>query len=138
MPDNIFIDTNIIIYALGPHSVKTPVAASLLAGTPFISTQVLSETSNVVLKRLMLPISETRKLITSLESICCVEIISPPTIYAALNIREQYHFSWYDSLIIAAALQANCTTLYSEDLQHEQVIEQKLIIKNPFVLPLVK
>ena len=131
--DKRFIDTNIIIYALGAASTKTEKSASLLTNKPSISTQVLSETSNVALKRLGLPISEVRRLIQSLETLCQVEMISLSTIYLGLAMQEKYHFSWYDSLIIATALQANCSVLYSEDFQHEQVIEEKLIIKNPFI-----
>jgi predicted nucleic acid-binding protein len=55
------------------------------------------------------------------------------TIHTALDIRERYSFSWYDSLIVAAALEANCDTLYSEDMQNSQVINGRLSIVNPFV-----
>ncbi len=51
----------------------------------------------------------------------------------ALNISQQYGFSYYASLIIASALEADCKTLYTEDLQHNQLIEGKLRIINPFV-----
>ena len=76
MPGKIFIDTNIVIYALGQASTKAHLAAPLFVGSPYISTQVLSETANVASKRLALSVSETRKLITSLEAMCRVEIIS--------------------------------------------------------------
>ena len=70
MPVKVFIDTNIVIYALGPASAKTPIAIPLFVGTPSISTQVLSETANVASKRLALPLQEVRKLITTLEAGC--------------------------------------------------------------------
>jgi predicted nucleic acid-binding protein len=63
---------------------------------------------------------------------CRVEIVLPSTMHLALNITERYGYSWYDSLIIAAALDAGCDTLYTEDLQHGQVIENRLTINNPF------
>jgi len=118
MPGKIFIDTNIVIYALGQASTKTHLAAPLFVGLPSISTQVLSETANVASKRLALSVSEIRKLITSLAALCQVEIISLSTIHTAFDIRERYSFSWYDSLIVATALEANCDTLYSEDMQN--------------------
>ena len=93
----------------------------------------LSETANVASKRLALSMLEIRKLITSLEAMCRVEIISLVTIHTALDIRERYSFSWYDSLIIATALEADCNTLYSEDMQNGQEIEGRLRIVNPFV-----
>lgn len=133
MPGKVFIDTNIVIYALGQASTKAHVAAPLFVGLPSISTQVLSETANVASKRLSLSASAIRKLITSLEAMCQVEIISLITIHTALDIRERYHFSWYDSLIVATALEANCDTLYSEDMQNDQEIEGRLRIINPFV-----
>jgi predicted nucleic acid-binding protein len=128
-----FIDTNIIIYALGQNSPKAHIAAPLFVDSPVISTQVLSETANVASKRLAQSASEIRKLISSLETICRVEIISLVTIHTALEIRERYNFSWYDSLIVASALEAECDILYSEDMQNGQVINDSLRIVNPFL-----
>jgi predicted nucleic acid-binding protein len=99
MPGKIFIDTNVVIYALGQTSNKAHIAAPLFVGSPSISTQVLSETANVASKRLGLSVTEIRKLIISLEAMCRIEIISLTTIHKALDIRERYNFSWYDSLI---------------------------------------
>ncbi len=53
-------------------------------------------------------------------------------VFIDTNIREKYRYSYYDSLVISAALYANCTVLYSEDMQHGQIIENKLKIVNPF------
>jgi predicted nucleic acid-binding protein len=61
-------------------------------------------------------------------------IMTGNTIFLACDIAKRYGFSFYDSLIIAAVLENNCTILYSEDLQHNQVIEQRLRIINPFCL----
>ena len=133
MPGKIFIDTNIIIYSLGQSSTKAHLAAPLFVNSPSISTQVLSETANVASKRLALSMLEIRKLITSLEAMCRVEIISLVTIHTALDIRERHCFSWYDSLIIATALEAGCDTLYSEDMQNGQEVEGRLRIVNPFI-----
>jgi predicted nucleic acid-binding protein len=51
---------------------------------------------------------------------------------AGLRIASKYRFAFYDALIAAAALEADCTTLYSEDFQDGQVIEGTLIVRNPF------
>jgi predicted nucleic acid-binding protein len=133
MPAKAFIDTNIVIYALGQSSAKTVLAAPLFAEHPTISTQVLSETANVALKKLSLPLLETRKLLATLESLCSVEIIVPATMHHAIEIAGRYGFSWYDSLIVATALDAECDTLYTEDMQHNQLIEGRLTIINPFL-----
>jgi predicted nucleic acid-binding protein len=132
MPAKVFIDTNIVIYALGPHSEKTDRAASLFVQQPTISTQVLSETANVALKKLAMPLLDARKLLLTLESLCRVEIITSACLHRALNIAERYGFSWYDSLIVASALEAGCDALYTEDMQHGQVLEAKLTVTNPF------
>jgi len=63
---------------------------------------------------------------------CLVTTISITTIHTALDIRERYNFSWYDSLILAAALEGGCDTLYSEDMQNGQEINGQLRIVNPF------
>ncbi|MDP3217965.1 MAG: hypothetical protein Q8S73_27920, partial [Deltaproteobacteria bacterium] len=55
------------------------------------------------------------------------------TLAAAFEIRERYRFSWWDSLIVASALETECEQLYTEDLQHGQIIEDRLRIVNPFL-----
>ena len=132
MPVKAFIDTNIVIYALGPASTKTPLAAPLFAGAPSISTQVLSEMANVASRRLALPVGEISKLLVTLESLCRVEIITTATLHRALDIAGRYGFSWYDSLIVATALEAGCDMLYTEDLHNGQVIDGRLTVVNPF------
>jgi len=132
MPVKAFIDTNIVIYSLGPNSVKAAISAPLFANHPVISTQVLSETANVTLKKLAFSLSETAKLLAMIEATCQVEIVAPATLQHAIDITGRYGFSWFDSLIVAAALEAGCDTLYTEDLQHEQVIEGTLTVINPF------
>lgn len=134
MSAKVFIDTNIVIYSLGQNSTKATQAAPLFAQHPTISTQVLSETANVALKKLAMPLSETSKLLEMLEATCKVEIVTPATMQRALDIAGRYRFSWFDSLIVASALDAGCDTLYTEDLQRGQVIEGKLTVTNPFTI----
>jgi predicted nucleic acid-binding protein len=57
----------------------------------------------------------------------------PDTITQALALAQKYKYSYYDSLILAAALSAGCETLATEDMQHGQVVEGLLTIRNPFV-----
>jgi predicted nucleic acid-binding protein len=61
-----------------------------------------------------------------------VHVNTESTIIQACKVAERYGFSFYDSLIISAALECDCSILYSEDLNHSQIIEQKLKIVNPF------
>lgn len=69
----------------------------------------------------------------SLLDACRIQLILPTTIRRALTITERYGFSIYDSLIVATALEAGCSTLYSEDMHHGQVIEERLTLVNPFL-----
>jgi predicted nucleic acid-binding protein len=69
----------------------------------------------------------------TLEAMCRVEIISLVTIHTALKVRERYSFSWYDSIIVSSALEADCDILYSVDMQNSQLINGRLRIVNPFV-----
>jgi predicted nucleic acid-binding protein len=55
------------------------------------------------------------------------------TVEHSLRIKDKYHYSWWDSLILASALENFCSVLYSEDLQHGQVVEKSLKIVNPFI-----
>lgn len=69
----------------------------------------------------------------TLEAMCRVEIISLVTIHTALKVGERYSFSWYDSIIVSSALEADCDILYSVDMQNSQLINGRLRIVNPFV-----
>ncbi len=64
---------------------------------------------------------------------CDVFCLNLETLAAAFEIRERYRFSWWDSLIVASALETECEQLYTEDLQHGQIIEDRLRIVNPFL-----
>lgn len=132
MPGKCFVDTNVVIYSLGTDP-KAELAAALLATRPVISTQVLAETANISLRKLAMPASEALRLVTWLTAVCNVEVVSPQTVAEAFRIVERYGFSWFDSLIVAAALQADCDVLLSEDMHHSQVIDSRLHITNPWV-----
>ena len=68
----------------------------------------------------------------SLNTVLSINIIGLNTCYKAVDLRLRHKYSYWDSLIIASALENDCSILYTEDLQHEQVIEDKLKIINPF------
>jgi predicted nucleic acid-binding protein len=134
-----FVDSNVIIYSL-QHSDprKQEIARHLIRDTSSegmtISFQVVSETLNALTQKFspQMPADEAQTVF--------VEILRPlwranpsPALYGrALVIKGRYGYSFYDSLIIAAALEAGCDRLFSEDLQHGQRIEG-LTIVNPFL-----
>jgi predicted nucleic acid-binding protein len=137
MSVKVFIDTNIWVYAKieEKDTIKHEKALSFLNTFPnqvIVSTQVINEFYNALSKN---KVKDT-KIQISIEQILPeveVLIISIATIKKAWEIKLKYHFSIYDSLIIASALEAKCEILYTEDLQHHQLIENKLRIVNPFI-----
>jgi len=132
MPDKVFIDSNICLYILDKGNPKFAVAKRLLQSRPKISTQIVAENVNVCLKKFKL--SKTNALLHArgLMEACEVHSITNQILSLALFIMERYEYSIFDSMIVASALEARCEILYSEDMQHEQRIESKLTIINPF------
>lgn len=140
MNGRFFLDTNVFVYSLDAGSpAKGARAAELIrraVGTRkgVISFQVVQEFFNVALRRFarpMTPVEAEEYLFTVFRPLLAIH--SSPVLYAeALRLSGRHRFSWYDSLIVAAAVQAECGVLYSEDLQHGRRLEG-LQIENPFL-----
>ena len=140
MSARFFIDTNIIVYSFDlsvPNKqliAQELIAMALTSSEGVISSQVFQEFVNFALKTKTNPMTLEQVQRYSnkvLRALCRVQ--SSFTLYqSAFSIKEKTKFSWYDSLIIAGALEAECEILYSEDLQHSQKI-QGLLIRNPFL-----
>lgn len=134
-----FIDTNVFVYQLEHLDVhKANIAESLIthgiaSATACISFQVVQELLNTALRKAQIPLTpdETKKYLQSVLAPLYQVQPSLHLYHTAVDTRTRYRFSFYDSLIIAAALEAGCIRLYSEDLQHGQQIEG-LTIQNPF------
>ncbi len=127
-----FFDINILLYLFSGDSDKADRAEALMAQGGLISVQVLNEFASVASRKLGLSYPEIRDVLKIIRRVCKIESITLETHELGLQVAERYGFSVYDSLIIAAALIAECETLYSEDLQSGQVINGRLVIKNPF------
>jgi len=140
MSGRFFLDTNIFVYAFDASApAKAKKAANLVrraadTGQGIVSYQVVQEFFSVALRRFAQPMSVAEAeqyLITVFRPLLAVH--SSPSLYVeALRITGKHKLSWYDSLIVAAALEGQCETLYSEDLQHGREIEG-VRIRNPFV-----
>lgn len=130
----IFLDSNICVYVFDKsESQKQQKAFDLFKENPCISLQVAIETFNACRKKLELTQNICEESVLLLTDISCVVEIKDFTIRAAISLKRKYGFSFLDSMIIAAALDAQCSILYSEDMQHKQVIEERLTIVNPFL-----
>jgi predicted nucleic acid-binding protein len=135
MQDKVFLDTNIIIYAYSKTDrTKQEIAKQLIMNNnTIISTQVLQEISNTLRRKLKMDYDMIKSLLEEcIQNTNQLAVNNQETIFLSCDIAKYYGFSFYDSLIIAAALENGCTILYSEDLQHNQIIEQRLRIINPF------
>ncbi|HET6469232.1 MAG TPA: PIN domain-containing protein [Geminicoccaceae bacterium] len=127
-----FFDTNVLLYLLSGDQARADRAEELLAGGGVVSVQVLNEFVSVAMRKLAMTLPEVRDVLAAVRTVCSVEPLSVETHEHALALVERYRFSIYDASILAAALRARCRTLYSEDMQHGQVIEERLRIRDPF------
>jgi predicted nucleic acid-binding protein len=138
MKGRFFIDTNILVYSLlendsHKHGQAVHLMESLKGNFIFISTQVLNELY-VSLQKHNIEEPEIENKIRKIIDIYNVSIINISTIKLCWKVKGKYAYSYWDSLIIAAALENNCSILYTEDMRDGQVIDNKLRIANPFVL----
>lgn len=133
MQDSIFLDSNILLYAIGNDKYKKSLSIELIKKTPVITVQVLNEISNIMIRKLKLSYQDIHRIIDFIIRKCIIKSIDIITIRKALNISEKYKYSYYDSLIISSALENNCNILYTEDMHHGQNIENILKIINPFL-----
>ncbi|MFI3221030.1 MAG: PIN domain-containing protein [Methylococcales bacterium] len=138
-----FIDTNIYIYALtesedpkdgSKRSIALSIFETLIQSQTIVtSTQVLNEFHSNLVKKFKLEDAVVFNMVE--QNILPISLIAPigfQTYQLAFNLRSQYSLSFWDSLVVASALENNCSTLYSEDMQHQQNIENQLLIINPF------
>lgn len=134
-----FLDTNVFVYTFDStrsakrRRAKDLVSKALRDTEGVISYQVVQEFINVALRRFQRPLTPadcSRYVDTVMAPLC--EVFPSIDLYKeALDVHERWRFSYYDSLIITAALNAGCELLYSEDLQHGQKVRQ-LTIEDPF------
>jgi predicted nucleic acid-binding protein len=128
----VFFDTNILLYLLSADATKADRAEALAADGGVTSVQVLNEFASVAMRKLDMRLAEIREILTTIRAVCAVIPVDIETHELGLELVERHHLAVYDALIVAAALQAECTVLYTEDLQHGQKFGG-LTIRNPFV-----
>lgn len=128
-----FFDTNVLLYLLSKDEKRANRAEALLGAGGVISVQVLNEFASVAAGKLAMQIREIREILSNIRAICIVKSLEIATHELGLELAQRYRFAIYDSMILAAALQAGCSTLFSEEFGHGQVIQQRLTIRNPFI-----
>ena len=135
MNDNAFIDTNILIYFVSNDEAKKIIAKDVLIkeAINIVSSQVIGEFVSVTRKKRILPSDDIIRFANEFMDIFNFVLIGKETIKLSFEIHRRYKFSTWDSLIIASALENDCKILYTDDIQHNQLIDKKLRIVNPFV-----
>jgi len=136
-----FLDTNIFVYALLASEPRKKLRAvqlleqALASHSGCVSYQVIQEFANVGLRKFAqcFSVHECKQFIDAAMQPLNRVASSPELFEAALNLHDETRYSFYDCLVIAAALQAGANVLYTEDLQHKQLIDGRLRIVNPFL-----
>lgn len=129
----VFFDTNILLYLLSSNTSKADKAETLIAAGGVISVQVLNEFASLASRKLKMSWQDIREVLETIRCVCHIESITLDTHDYGFALSERYGFSIYDAMILASALLADCGILFTEDLQNEQSIDDKLTVKNPFL-----
>lgn len=133
MNDSVFFDTTILIYAISSSDPRAAVAEELLAAGGRISVQVLNEFASVARRKLKMSWDEIAEALAAIRALCHTPAPLTVAIHErALEIAVSHRYNIYDALILAAAIDAECSTLYSEDMHDGHAIGP-ITIRNPFL-----
>lgn len=129
----VFFDTNVLIYSIAQNDPRGSRAEALLAAGGVVGVQVLNEFISVARRKMRMSWKDVNEALDAIRVLCPSPApVTISTHETALKIAGDLGYEIYDALVVAAALEAGCATLYSEDLQDGQIIERKLTIRNPF------
>lgn len=128
-------DSNVLLYLVAVNDEKAARARDIVADGGTISVQALNEIVNVGRRKLKMPWPELDALLDELKdllSLVPVDLETHETHETACRLAQRYKLAFYDAAIVAAALLADCDTLWSEDMHDGLVIDGRLTIRNPF------
>ena len=132
MPSRPFVDTNVLLYLLSTDAAKAARAERLLAGGIVVSVQVLDEFAHVARRKQSLDWDELTQALAGIRQFADVHPLTVDTHERGLVLARRYQLGLCDAMIAAAAIEAGCDTLLSEDFQAGQVLADRLKIRNPF------
>jgi predicted nucleic acid-binding protein len=136
MNGKVFLDTNVVIYLYSSDEPeKKKLCEEIIKNIPDvnISTQVLNEFANTMKRKFNISYGEISNSIAELANNFIVSDVSTSTILSALRLADSLKYSYFDSLVLASSIECGCDILYTEDLNHGQIINESLKIVNPFV-----
>ena len=132
MPGGDFLDTNVLIYAASLEPDKVDVSQALIGPEAVISVQVLNEFASVMTRKHGYGYPEVRSFLNGVRDVVRVMPLNVSTHERSIRLADRYRLSFYDAVIAAAALEADCRRLLSEDMHAGLVIDGRLTIVNPF------
>jgi len=136
MTDRIFVDTNLWVYLFSDEVEKRRSVCELIRENfknVYISSQVLGELFNVLTKKGITGLEKAQRIVDKISDDFSVVSIDKEIVKEAITLKLRYGYTYWDSLIIAGALNVKARTLYTEDLHHNQTIENELKVLNPFI-----
>ncbi|MDP2141525.1 MAG: PIN domain-containing protein [Gammaproteobacteria bacterium] len=128
----IFLDSNILLYLQSADAHKANLAEDIARRGGMISVQVLNEVAHVMLYKFRRPWAEINEVLSLLRALFSVQPLTLAGHQQGLRVAERYGLSLYDAMIVASALQAECEILYSGDMHSGLLIENRLLVQNPF------
>ena len=134
MKDKAFFDTNILIYLYSSDDTdKRDIVIKYLKNTnAVISTQVINELCNVLLKKVGLSTHDVELILGNIATFITIIDVNMNHISQGLSLKESYGYSYYDSLILSTAMLEKCKYVFTEDMHDGQIINDKVTIKNIF------
>jgi len=130
-----FFDTNVLLYLASGDPAKADRAERLVAAGGTISVQVLNEIANVARRKMGMSWKETNSFLVMVRGLLPIVPVTIETHETGIALAERYGFSTYDAMIAASAMLSGCDVLWSEDLQHDMAVDDRLRIVNPFHRP---
>jgi predicted nucleic acid-binding protein len=130
-----FVDSNVLLYIASGNETKAAKAEDIIATGGSISVQVLNELANVARRKMQMSWAETNAFLDPIRELLTVHPLTLKTHETGVALAERYQLSIYDSMIVAAALHAECDILWSEDMHDGLLIDDGLRIVNPFRAP---
>lgn len=130
-----FFDTNTLLYFAARDADKGDRIDSLLLQGGWISVQVLNEAARVMIGKWRYDWKAVHTVLVQFRTLLRVTDLDIETYALGLQVAQRYRIAIFDSMIVAAALHCGCDTLYSEDMHHGLIINDRLTITNPFAAP---
>jgi predicted nucleic acid-binding protein len=127
-----FFDTNVLLYLASGDPAKADRAERLVAVGGTISVQVLNEIANVARRKMRMSWKETHAFLAMVRGLLSVVPVTIETHETGIALAERHGFSTYEAMIAASAMLSGCDTLWSEDLQHDMAVDDRLRVVNPF------